>query len=59
MVANPIRSRNQTRCLRPSVMESPDSSITSISNVLSEREEPVLKYITKIPISIRTLAVNV
>ena len=58
-VANPTRSRNQTRCLSPSLIWAPLSSIAAMSKERSERVAPVLKYITRMPMSIRTLAVNV
>ena len=58
-VANPTRRRNQTRCLRPSLIWAPLSSIAPMAKDRSERVAPVLKYITRMPMSIRTLAVKV
>ena len=54
-----MRSRNQTRWRRPSLICPPLSSMAIMSKDLSEMDAPVLKYITRIPMSITTLAVNV
>ena len=59
LVANPMRRSTQTRCRSPSLICPPLSSIAIMSKDLSEIDAPVLKYITRIPISMTTLAVNV
>ena len=51
--------RNQTRCRRPSLICPPLSRMAIMSKDLSEMDEPVLKYITRMPMSITTLAVKV